>query len=224
MNFKEAMEYISAHKRFGVKSGLERMRLIIDQSGLWDEICKIRFIHIAGTNGKGSAAALCASVLTAQGYNTGLYVSPYVEEFEERISVCGKRITKEEFSRHIEFFLPYTESMDKERYGDFKEFELITLAALKHFCDKKCEYVAFEVGIGGRLDATNIILPFITLIMSISKDHEKQLGDTLRSIASEKCGIIKENVPTVCYPLQKDEAFVEIKNRSSFVFFTVFCR
>lgn len=205
------MEYISSHKRFGVKSGLDRMKLMVEQSGLWEDICKIRFIHIAGTNGKGSAAAMCASVLCKAGYNTGLYVSPYVDEFTERISVSGVRISEEEFARCIEFFLPYTESLDKEFYGDFKEFELITLASLKYFCDKRCEYVVFEVGIGGRLDATNIILPYLSIIMSISKDHEQQLGDTIRAIAAEKCGIIKENVPTVCYPLQKEEALVEIK-------------
>lgn len=208
------MEYISSHKRFGVKSGLERMKFIVNESGLWEDICKIRFIHIAGTNGKGSAASMCASVLCKAGYNTGLYVSPYVDEFCERISVSGVRIKEEEFARCIEFFLPYTEAMDREQYGDFKEFELITLAALKHFCDRRCEYVVFEVGIGGRLDATNIILPFISLIMSISLDHEQQLGDTIRAIAAEKCGIIKESVPTVCYPLQKDEALVEIKRHA----------
>lgn len=212
MNFSEAMEYISRHKRFGVKSGLERMELIVKQSGLWERICKIRFIHIAGTNGKGSAAAMCASVLCKAGYNTGLYVSPYVDEFNERISVSGVRISDGDFASCVEFFVPFTEALDKERYGDFKEFELITLAALKYFCDKACEYVVFEVGIGGRLDATNIILPFVSLIMSISLDHEQQLGDTIRAIASEKCGIIKENAPTVCYPLQSDEAFVEIKS------------
>lgn len=208
------MEYISSHKRFGVKSGLDRMKLMVEKSGLWGRICKIRFIHIAGTNGKGSAASMCASVLNKAGYNTGLYISPYVDEFTERISVSGVRISKEEFARCIEFFLPYTESLDKEFYGDFKEFELITLAALKYFCDKACEYVVFEVGIGGRLDATNIILPFVSLIMSISKDHEQQLGDTIRAIAAEKCGIIKENAPTVCYPLQNNEALVEIKSQA----------
>ncbi len=209
------MEYISSHKRFGVKSGLDRMKLIVEQSGIWEKICKIRFIHIAGTNGKGSAASMCASVLSGAGYNTGLYVSPYVDEFTERISVCGVRISEDDFARCIEFFLPYTESLDKERYGDFKEFELITLAALKYFCDKACKYVVFEVGIGGRLDATNIILPYVSLIMSISKDHEQQLGDTIRAIASEKCGIIKENVPCVCYPLQNAEALVEIKHHAA---------
>ncbi len=214
MNFKEAMEYISSHKRFGVKSGLDRMMLMVKQSGLWEQMQKIRFVHIAGTNGKGSAASMCASVLCKAGYNTGLYVSPYVDEFTERISVSGVRITEDEFARCIEAFLPYTESLDRKFYGDFKEFELITLAALKYFCDKACEYVVFEVGIGGRLDATNIILPYVSLIMSISKDHEQQLGDTIRAIAAEKCGIIKENSPTVCYPLQNPEALVEIKRHA----------
>lgn len=177
------------------------MSYIAEKSGLARDIGSIRFIHIAGTNGKGSAAAMCASVLKHAGYKTGLYVSPHVEDFCERIRVDGEMIPKEKFAECLEFFIPYIDSMDKEEYGDVKEFEMITLCALRYFAETSCEYVAFEVGIGGRLDATNIISPFIALIMSISRDHTAQLGNTLEKIAYEKCGIIKNGTPTVVYPL-----------------------
>lgn len=209
-DFAAAMEYIDKRQRFGTKQGTARMEHIAEVSGLYSMIKDIKFIHIAGTNGKGSAAAMTASVLSEAGYRTGLYVSPFIHRFTERISVDGVLIGEDEFARCLDYFRPYIDKMDLEYYGDMKAFELITLAGLLYFAKKKCEYVCLEVGIGGRLDATNIINPHLALIMSISFDHTAQLGNTLQKIASEKCGIIKKGVPVVCYPDQKEEALREI--------------
>lgn len=213
-DFDTAMKYISSSHRFGTKPGTARMDIIARESGLYDMLRGIKFIHIAGTNGKGSTAVSLQRILTNAGYRTGLYVSPHIHRFTERISVNGEEISESEFASCLSFFVPYIEKLDFEEYGDMKEFELITLAGLLYFARKRCEYVCLEVGIGGRLDATNIISPHIALILSISKDHTKVLGDTLEKIAFEKCGIIKDSIPVIAYPVQAGGVFDVIKSET----------
>ncbi len=205
-DFSSAIKYIGSKSRFGEKPGVARVDRIAKDCGLYDKIRGIKFIHIAGTNGKGSASVMCASVLSKAGFKTGLYVSPHIEDFCERISIDGIKITESEFVNALNYFIPYAEALDTEKLGDIKEFELITLCALLFFAQSECEYVVFETGLGGRLDATNIISPLVSLIMSISLDHQKQLGNTVKEIAAEKCGIIKYGIPCVSYLQEYPEA------------------
>ena len=157
-------------------------------------------IHVAGTKGKGSVSALCANVLTVQGYKTGLYTSPHMIEFNERIQINGKLISKEDLVRLVEVLEPIT-----EKVPEITTFELVTVLALCYFSQEKVDYAVIEVGLGGRLDATNIVDPIVAVITSISYDHMQILGNTLSEIAAEKGGIIKPDTPVIVAP-QKEEA------------------
>lgn len=207
MNCNEAIEYIHSLERFGINPGLERIEYLCEKLGNPQK--NLKFIHIAGTNGKGSTSTLSANMLIEAGYNVGLYTSPYVIDFRERIQFNGNMIEPEELS--------YCVSVLKEIIGKntikATEFEVTTAAAFLYFYRKNCDFVVLEVGLGGRFDATNIIdKPEVSVITSISLDHTAILGDTIEKIAFEKCGIIKSNTSVVSYPLQKPDAYNIIKN------------
>lgn len=163
-------------------------------------------IHVAGTKGKGSVSSLCASVLSAQGYKTGLYTSPHMVEFTERIRIDGKMIPKMDLVEMMDKLKPVA-----EQAPDITTFELTTAIAFLYFSIKKVDYAVFEVGLGGRLDATNVVDPIVSVITSISYDHVQILGNTLSAIAGEKGGIIKPNTPVVVAP-QKEEARLKLES------------
>ncbi|MFQ5859986.1 MAG: bifunctional folylpolyglutamate synthase/dihydrofolate synthase [Dehalococcoidia bacterium] len=158
-------------------------------------------VHIAGTKGKGSTAALCASVLLAQGYPTGLYTSPHLHSFRERIRLDGEPLSEAAFAALLEEVWPAMEQVNRrEHSGAITVFELLTAMAFRSFQQRGCRFQVLEVGMGGRLDATNVVSPEVSIITPISLDHTAMLGDTLEQIAQEKAGIIKDGVPTVVAP------------------------
>ena len=202
MTGKEALTYIHNVPWQGTRLGLDRTRELMEKLGHPEE--KLRFVHIAGTNGKGSTAAMTASVLRAAGYRTGLYTSPYLQVFNERMSVDGEMISDEELGELTEQIRPLAEEMDDPP----TEFEMITALAMLYFLRQKCDIVVLEVGMGGRLDSTNVIpAPVAAVICNIGLDHTAELGDTVEKITFEKAGIIKEGTNVVLY--QSESAGVE---------------
>lgn len=194
MKIKEALDYVNGTRWRGAEASLRRIRELMSLLG--DPQKKLRFVHIAGTNGKGSCAAMTASVLRACGYRTGLYTSPYLYRFNERMQVNGEMIEDEALCRHISAVRDKAEKMDEHP----TEFELMTAAAMLYFLEEKCDIVVLEVGLGGRFDATNVIdMPECSIIMNIGLDHTAILGGTVEKIAAEKAGIIKKGCPCVLY-------------------------
>lgn len=211
MTYENALAYIHSTLKFGIKPGLHRIeRLLADMGNPQDNL---KYIHIAGTNGKGSTSTMTANVLSVAGYKTGLFISPYIEDFCERISINGKNIRHEELSTEVENIIPYIDKMRSEGFEHPTEFEIITAVAFSYYNKMGCDFVVLEVGLGGGLDSTNVIKsPLVSVITSISFDHTEILGDTIEKIANEKCGIIKENSNVVLYPLQKEEVFSIVEN------------
>jgi len=182
---------------------LDRMRQLVTALGSPDAAAPI--IHIAGTKGKGSTSAMLAAMLTAAGYKTGVYSSPHLERLEERFAIDGNPITSQQLADVVACVRPVVEELD-ERGGDSPDsphdgsltfFDIATAIALVHFAQQECGAVVLEVGLGGRLDSTNICLPAVSVITSISLDHTRQLGNSLAAIAGEKAGIVKPGVPVV---------------------------
>src|SRR5262245_47284250 len=181
---------------------LDRMRQLLTRLGQPDAGLKI--VHVAGTKGKGSTSAMIAAMLTAAGYRTGLFSSPHLERIEERFAVEGLPCTADELVTLIDRMKADARAMDEEAAADGDPqggptyFELTTAMALLHFVERKTDAAILEVGLGGRRDSTNVCLPEVSVITSISFDHMRQLGNTLASIAREKAGIIKPGVPVIC--------------------------
>ena len=194
MNYESALEYIHAVQWAGHKPGLTRTRTLL--AALGDPHKQLRFIHVAGTNGKGSTAAMLASCLQAAGYRVGLYTSPFINRFNERIQVNGQQIPDEELVRLVERVKPAAGAM-----ADVPtEFEIITALGMLYFAERHCDIVVLEVGLGGTLDSTNVIdPPECAVITALGMDHVKELGPTLADIATAKAGIIKPGSPVVSY-------------------------
>ena len=212
MNFNESVEYIHSLLVFGIKPGLERISMLLDL--LDNPQDKLKFVHIAGTNGKGSTSTMISNMLIAEGYKTGLFTSPYVIDFCERIQINGKNVNKDIFAECVTEVREKIEELNKKDII-ITEFEAITVSAFLCFVKTGCEYVVLEVGLGGRFDATNVIKkPEAVVITSISLDHIAILGDTISKIAFEKCGIIKENVPVITSSNQQDDALKVITETS----------
>lgn len=196
MEYEEALAYIHGLGRFGSRLGLERITRLLDLAGRPHS--DLRVIHVAGTNGKGSVTALVASVLQAAGYRTGMYVSPYLEDFRERIQVDGQCIPERDLAAWVESLRPLADRVVAEGLDHPTEFEFITLLAMCYFAARRVDYVALEVGLGGRFDATNVVAqPLACVISNIALDHTDRLGHTLGEIAFEKAGIIKPGCPVV---------------------------
>jgi dihydrofolate synthase / folylpolyglutamate synthase len=181
---------------------LDRMRELLVRLGRPDAGMKI--VHVAGTKGKGSTSAMIAAMLTAAGYRTGVFSSPHLERIEERFSVDGQPCEAAELVALVDRMRPVVRAMDEQAARDGEPtagptyFEVTTAMALVHFVERQVDAAVLEVGLGGRLDSTNVCLPVVSVVTSISFDHMKQLGNTLASIAREKAGIIKSGVPVVC--------------------------
>lgn len=194
MTGEEAIAFIQEVSWRGSKPGLSRVRALLEAMGRPDR--RLKYVHIAGTNGKGSTAAMTAAILQAAGYKVGLYTSPYLQRFHERMRIDGKSIPDDELGAVVEGLVPLARAMDDRP----TEFELTTCAAFQWFAQKSCDIVVLEVGMGGRLDATNVIeSPEVCVLTAIGLDHTEQLGNTLPLIAGEKAGILKKGVPAVLY-------------------------
>ena len=192
MTYREAVEYIHSVVWRGSRPGLSRICELLARLGNPEE--GLKFIHIAGTNGKGSTSAMTESVLREAGYKTGLFVSPYIKSFNERIAFCGVPIDNESLAEITARVKPHAEQMADTP----TEFELITAIGLCYFRQMNCDIVVLETGMGGRLDSTNVIKdPLATVITGIALDHTEYLGDTVEKIAAEKAGIIKRGAPVV---------------------------
>ena len=206
MNYEESLNYIHTTPKFARTLGNELLKKLLFVLNNPEK--KLKFIHIAGTNGKGSTAAMTASVLKKAGFKTGLFTSPFIERFNERIQINNTPIPDDILAK----LTTLVKNAIDENNAKVSEFALITTIAFLYFALEDCDIVVLETGLGGRLDATNVIeKPILTVITSISLDHTQYLGDTIEKITAEKCGIIKENVPTILYPVQKNSVFWIVK-------------
>ncbi len=194
MTYNEALTYIHSICWKGSRLGLDRTRELLAKLGNPEK--QLKFIHIAGTNGKGSTAAMLSSILEEAGYHVGLYTSPFINRFNERMQIDHQNIPDEELAELTDCIRPFADSMADSP----TEFELITALALVYFARHQCDIVVLEVGMGGALDSTNIIdTPEAAVIMAMGMDHVKELGPTMADIASAKAGIIKEGGDVVIY-------------------------
>ena len=194
MTITEAIEYINAHTWSQWKLGLSRTEELLRLLGNPQK--QLRFVHVAGSNGKGSTCAMVERILREAGYVTGFYPSPYIEDFRERIQVCGEYITEEALCRITARVRDAADSMEDHP----SQFEIITAIGLLYFAEKNCNIVVLEVGLGGIFDSTNVIdAPEVAVITNIGLEHTEYLGNTLAEIAGNKCGIIKSGADVVCY-------------------------
>ncbi len=194
--YREALEWIHGLGRFGIKPGLERVNAMLELLG--NPQFRSRFVHVAGTNGKGSTAAMLASILRAAGYAVGLFTSPYLLSFTNRMAVNNADIDQGELVRLVSRIKPIVKQLQNDpELGHPTEFEVVTVLALVYFATSGVDLVVLEAGLGGRLDATNIVTPLISIITNISLEHTDVLGHTIEEIAFEKAGIIKQGKPLI---------------------------
>ena len=197
MNYAETLDYLQElYGMLGYDLGLDRIYSLMESMSNPQD--SLNVIHVAGTNGKGSICSMVSSVLMAAGYKVGVYTSPHLEKYNERITINGTQISDDDFAAYLTNVRLHCDKIVKNGVGQPTIFEVVTAAAFKYFYDNKVDYVVLEVGMGGRCDATNIIKkPKCAVIASISLDHMEYLGDTLGKIAYEKGGIVKSGCPTV---------------------------
>lgn len=219
MDYEATTRYLYGLERFGMKLGLDNIRVLLNRLGNPHE--KLKCIHVSGTNGKGSVCAYIASVLQAQGYRVGLYTSPHLVNFTERIRVDGNEIGRDDVLRLTDEIRTVAESMASEsrtRHPTF--FEFTTAMAFMHFKEQKVDFAVLEVGLGGRLDATNVVTPLVSAITRIALEHADHLGKEPERIAWEKAGIIKEGRPVVISETRYEDVFKDVarKKNSRIVF------
>jgi len=211
MTYEQALEFIHGIPRFGKKPGLRRIQNLLSRMGNPQDT--LSFIHVAGTNGKGSTCAMLSSILRESGYRTGLYISPFVIEFRERMQINGEMIPKDMLCEITSEVQNHWLAMQAEGEPP-SEFEVVVSIAFEFFRRQKCDIVVLEVGMGGRLDSTNVIsASLISVIASIGLDHMEYLGNTLDKIAAEKCGILKPGGVCVSAPEQDPLAIDVIRKR-----------
>lgn len=191
MNYSQAIEFLHSLNWFGANLGLDNTRKLAALANNPHE--RLRFIHVAGTNGKGSTCAMLESIYREAGLRVGLYTSPHLVSFRERLQVNRQLISEADVVRLVEECQPWVRQVEREQQPTF--FEAVTVMALRYFAEQKCDLVIWETGLGGRLDATNIVMPLASVITNIGLDHQHWLGDTLEKIAAEKAGIIKPGLP-----------------------------
>jgi dihydrofolate synthase / folylpolyglutamate synthase len=211
--YEEAVEWIHARLRLGIKPGLTRMEWMLDRLGHPER--RMKTIHVGGTNGKGSTVTFLRSILETAGYRTGTFTSPYFEQFNERISINGQPISDEELVQAANIIKPLADELEETELGGPTEFEVITAMSLYFFAKiNPVDVVIYEVGLGGRFDSTNVIHPLVSVITSIGLDHTNILGDTYEKIAFEKAGIIKNGV-SVITGVKQPEALEVIRSRAA---------
>lgn len=193
--YEEALTYVSSLEKRGWRLGLDRMQELLRRLG--DPHVGQRFLHVAGTNGKGSVTAYIQGILCEMGLRAGGFFSPYVYDFRERIQICGELIPREDVARLAELIAPVSEALATTALGGPTEFEFKAAMGFLYWREQGCDAVALEVGLGGRLDATNVVDPAVSVITSIALDHREHLGDAIEQIAAEKAGIIKLGKPVV---------------------------
>lgn len=220
MNYEQAIDYIRSVHNNGTKLALKRITRLMELIGNPQNNYKI--IHVAGTNGKGSTCNMLHDVLMVSGYKTGLFISPHLEEYTERIQINKVPISRDSLTRITSLVKEKIDIMLKEGYNELTEFEIITAIGLKYFEEQKIDILVLEVGMGGRFDASNVVNnTLVSVITSISYDHIEYLGNTLEDIAMEKAGIIKENSNVVIYPQAKEIIDVikkEAKKKNSLIY------
>ena len=209
MTYDEALRFIHSRDCFGSNLGLLRIERLTQE--LQNPQKKLKYIHVGGTNGKGSTCTMLSEIMISQGYKTGLFTSPYVVDFCERMQINGSMISHNELAELTERVKPVVEKLDEQGICA-TEFEIVTAIAFLYFAQNNCDIVILEVGLGGRLDSTNVIdCPLASVITSISLDHTNVLGNSVAEIAREKCGIIKQGAVTVAYPQMDLRALEVIK-------------
>jgi dihydrofolate synthase/folylpolyglutamate synthase len=206
VTYPEAIHYLYGLRLFGAKFGLENTRKLATLAS--NPETRLRFIHVAGTNGKGSTCAMLESIYRTAGLRVGLFTSPHLVSFRERIQVGREMISEADVVRLVEKYKTISAAFPKEHHPTF--FEVLTLMALDFFAENRCDLVIWETGLGGRLDATNIVTPLASVITNIGFDHQQWLGDTLAKIALEKAGIIKPGLP-VATATDEPDALAVIK-------------
>lgn len=195
MTYEQALEKIHSLDKFGSRPGLDRIKALFDM--LPENLLKQKFIHVAGTNGKGSVCQMISRVLSESGYKTGLFISPYITDFRERIQINNEMISKEDLCKAVEHLTPMLEKLNEQGII-ITEFEFLTAVSFYIYKKQGCDIIVCETGLGGLLDSTNLIeKPLCSVITKIDLDHTAILGDTIEEIAHQKCGIIKENSLTV---------------------------
>lgn len=198
MSYEEAVAYLSTLQHRGWRLGLDRMEAFLRAAQLDHNLGDglTSYLHVAGTNGKGSVTAYLQSILVEAGHLTGAFFSPYVVDLRERVQFGREFIGRDDFARHVSELAPIAAQLEQE-YGGVTEFEMKTAVGVRYWTERQCSWVALEVGLGGRLDATNVVTPAASSIVSIGYDHTAILGNTLGEIATEKAGIIKPGRPVV---------------------------
>ena len=192
MTYAQALGFLQQLAQFGYNFGLERIKELLRRAGSPQQ--KLKVIHIGGTNGKGSVAVMVNAILQKAGYRVGLFTSPHLHSYTERIRINGAAISETKMAALIEWFKPMLLAMVKEGYEHPTEFEVLTALALKYFADEKVDLVVLEVGLGGTIDSTNVITyPLVSVITNVGKDHMQYLGNTITAIARDKAGIIREH-------------------------------
>jgi dihydrofolate synthase / folylpolyglutamate synthase len=219
MNYQEALIYLEELQKFGSKFGLGRIERLTELLNRPQD--RYHTIHVTGTNGKGSVSSMIASVLTRAGIRTGLYVSPHLTAYTERIQIDGQVIAEEDFARYLTIIRGLAEQMVAEGEESPTQFEVLTALAFLYFAEKKVEYAVIEVGLGGLLDSTNVIMPEVSVITNVTMEHADRCGGTLEGIAHHKAGIIKDGVPVVTaakgMPLEILRETAQEKNADIFV-------
>ena len=208
MDYQEALIWVHSLPRLAPTPGVEHTEALLERLGHPEQ--ELKFVHVVGTNGKGSATVMLASVLREAGYRTGANISPYVLDFRERFLLNGEQILPAVLARLLTQVRAAAEGLT------LVEFDAVTAAALLWFAQEKCDIVCLEAGLGGRLDSTNAVQnTLVACVMKIGLDHTELLGDTCAQIAAEKCGVFKNNCTVVCYPEQPREALDEITLRAA---------
>lgn len=214
MTYPEALAYIASLEPRGWRLGLDRMEAFIRRAGLESAVGRgpsPQFIHVAGTNGKGSVTAFLQSILVESGHQTGAFFSPFVVDPRERVQINRDFISPDQLARAVEILAPIADGFSDTQFGGISEFEFKTAVGFLQWRESGCDWVALEVGLGGRLDSTNVVTPRASIVVSIGLDHMNLLGHTHAEIAAEKAGIIKPKVPVVVGQLP-DEALVVVKS------------
>jgi dihydrofolate synthase/folylpolyglutamate synthase len=193
MTYSEAIQFLYGLRLFGAKFGLDNSFKLAELTG--NPQNQLRFVHVAGTNGKGSTCAMLESIYRAAGLRVGMFTSPHLVSFRERVQISRQFISEADVVRHVGQLKPLLAEFPDEHHPTF--FEAVTIMALSYFAERKCELVIWETGLGGRLDATNIVVPLASVITNIGIEHSEWLGDTVEKIAAEKAGIIKPATPVV---------------------------